>query len=158
MTCSLVIAAPFLLASCGKSKKTTPTDQSNNKNITAQGTITMERLQGNEGLEYSILTEGSGETPVKGKPVTVHYTGWLDNEGEPGKKFDSSYDRNSPFTFIIGKGQVIRGWDEGVISMKIGEKRRLFIPAHLGYGVHGAGRVIPPNAKLIFDVELLKVS
>jgi FKBP-type peptidyl-prolyl cis-trans isomerase len=88
----------------------------------------------------------------------VHYTGWLDNNGQPGTKFDSSIDRGQPFTFIIGVGQVIKGWDEGVMTMKVGEKRRLFIPASLGYGSRGAGQIIPPHASLIFDVELLKVT
>jgi len=87
----------------------------------------------------------------------VHYTGWLDNNGQPGTKFDSSLDRKQPFTFIIGFGMVIKGWDEGVMSMKIGEKRRLFIPSSLGYGAHGAGNLIPPHKNLIFDVELLNV-
>lgn len=110
------------------------------------------------GLEYEIITEGSGESPKVGQKVTVHYTGWLpDNEGKPGKKFDSSVDRGNPFAFTIGRGQVIAGWDEGVMSMKVGEKRRFIIPAKLGYGSRGAGAAIPPNATLIFDVELLKV-
>jgi peptidylprolyl isomerase len=111
----------------------------------------------NSGLEYEIVQEGTGATPQKGQAVTVHYTGWLDNNGELGTKFDSSVDRGQPFTFNIGLGQVIKGWDEGVMSMKVGEKRRLMIPANLGYGAYGAGRVIPPHAKLIFDVELLKI-
>jgi len=110
------------------------------------------------GLEYEILKEGSGTTPEPGQEVTVHYTGWLDNNGEPGAKFDSSVDRGTPFSFDIGTGMVIEGWDEGVMSMKLGEKRRIIIPAELGYGSRGAGNVIPPNSKLIFDVELLKIS
>jgi len=110
------------------------------------------------GLQYEIIQQGTGATPQKGQQVTVHYTGWLDNKGELGKKFDSSVDRGAPFTFVIGRGQVIRGWDEGVMSMRVGEKRRLIIPATLGYGASGIGNVIPPNATLIFDVELLGVS
>ena len=110
------------------------------------------------GLAYEIIKEGTGKTPLAGEKVTVHYTGWLDNNGQPGKKFDSSVDRGTPFTFIIGIGQVIKGWDEGVMSMKIGEKRRLVIPAHLGYGARGAGALIPANATLIFDVELLGIN
>jgi len=110
------------------------------------------------GLKYETLKEGSGISPQKGKLVTVHYTGWLDNNGTCGSKFDSSVDRNQPFTFRIDLGQVIKGWDKGVMSMKIGEKRRLFISSELGYGSRGAGRVIPPNSNLIFDVELIKIS
>ncbi len=105
------------------------------------------------GLQYEDITEGSGDSPVKGKVVTVHYTGTL----EDGTKFDSSRDRNQPFKFTIGVGQVIRGWDEGVATMKVGGRRKLVIPASLGYGASGAGGVIPPNATLIFDVELLGV-
>lgn len=118
----------------------------------------MVRQKTNSGLEYEILQEGTGDSPKAGQVVTVHYTGWLDDNGKPGTKFDSSVDRGQPFSFVIGRGQVIRGWDEGVIAMKVGEKRRLIIPAVLGYGAYGAGRVIPPNATLIFDVELLKIS
>lgn len=110
------------------------------------------------GLQYEIIQEGTGATPQKGQRVTVHYTGWLDNKGELGKKFDSSVDRGQPFMFVIGRGQVIRGWDEGVLTMRVGEKRRLIIPAALGYGPSGIGGVIPPNATLIFDVELLGVA
>jgi len=103
------------------------------------------------GLSYTDLVPGKGAAPVSGKTVTVHYTGWL----EDGKKFDSSLDRGAPFVFRIGAGEVIPGWDEGVMSMKVGGKRKLFIPAQLGYGAAGAGGVIPPNANLIFEVELL---
>lgn len=110
------------------------------------------------GLKYEVLKEGSSsQTPNKGQNVVVHYTGWLDINGEKGNKFDSSVDRGTPFTFIIGVGQVIKGWDEGVASMKIGEKRKLTIPAALGYGSRGAGNAIPPNATLIFEVELLEI-
>jgi len=105
------------------------------------------------GLKYIDQVVGKGASPIKGKQVKVHYTGTLEN----GKKFDSSVDRNEPFTFVIGVGQVIRGWDEGVMTMKVGGKRKLIIPAKLGYGAAGAGGVIPPNATLIFDVELLDV-
>jgi len=115
------------------------------------------KQKSDSGLEWEILQEGTGETPDVGKTVVVHYTGWLDENGEPGKKFDSSIDRGQPFSFRIGVGMVIRGWDEGVMDMKVGEKRRLFIPADLGYGSHGAGNVIPPNAGLIFDVELIDI-
>lgn len=105
------------------------------------------------GLKYADLVVGKGASPAKGKRVKVHYTGTL----EDGRKFDSSLDRNKPFTFLIGTGQVIPGWDEGVMSMKVGGKRELIIPAKLGYGAAGVGRVIPPNAKLFFLIELLDV-
>ena len=105
------------------------------------------------GLQYIDTVIGNGESPKKGDKVVVHYTGKL----EDGTKFDSSLDRDQPFEFTIGVGQVIKGWDEGVISMQIGGKRRLFIPSNLAYGERGAGGVIPPNAKLIFDVELLDI-
>ena len=100
---------------------------------------------------------GNGDIAKAGRPVQVHYTGWLSNGGEKGKKFDSSVARGSPFEFPIGKQRVIAGWDEGVASMKVGGKRTLIIPPELGYGARGAGGVIPPNATLIFDVELLAV-
>ncbi|MBE9221144.1 FKBP-type peptidyl-prolyl cis-trans isomerase [Cyanobacterium stanieri LEGE 03274] len=108
----------------------------------------------------SVQTEaGDGESPTRGQKVTVHYTGYLAEEGyKRGKKFDSSKDRNQPFTFTIGVGQVIKGWDEGVANMKIGDKTTLIIPPDLGYGARGAGGVIPPNATLIFDVELLGIN
>lgn len=111
------------------------------------------------GLEYEIIKPGdlNSRSAKKGGKVTVHYTGWLNDNESLGKKFDSSIDRKSPFSFILKSGQVIQGWDEGVENMKIGEKRRLFIPSKLGYGALGAGNVIPPNAKLIFDVELIKI-
>jgi len=105
------------------------------------------------GLKYVDLVVGTGASPVRGKQVTVHYTGTLEN----GTKFDSSLDRRQPFSFVIGVGQVIKGWDEGVMSMKVGGKRKLVIPANLGYGARGAGGVIPPHATLLFDVELLAV-
>jgi FKBP-type peptidyl-prolyl cis-trans isomerase len=105
------------------------------------------------GLKYIDIQEGDGATPQSGQNVTVHYTGTL----EDGTKFDSSRDRNRPFSFRLGAGQVIRGWDEGLSTMKVGGQRRLIIPPELGYGARGAGGVIPPNATLVFDVELLRV-
>ncbi|ABB32587.1 Peptidylprolyl isomerase [Geobacter metallireducens RCH3] len=106
------------------------------------------------GLSYVDLVVGNGPQPTSGKPVKVHYTGWLEN----GTKFDSSVDRGEPFVFTIGAGEVIPGWDEGVMTMKVGGKRRLIVPAQLGYGAAGAGGVIPPNATLIFEVELLEAA
>jgi len=105
------------------------------------------------GLVYEDLNNGDGEEAVVGHKVTVHYTGWL----EDGTKFDSSVDRNDPFVFALGRGMVIKGWEEGVCGMKVGGKRKLTIPSELGYGANGAGGIIPPNATLIFDVELLGV-
>ena len=105
------------------------------------------------GLGVDDLATGEGETASAGQRVTVHYTGWLTN----GSKFDSSKDRDDPFEFWLGKGQVIRGWDEGVQGMRVGGTRKLTIPPQLGYGSRGAGGVIPPDATLIFEVELLKV-
>lgn len=105
------------------------------------------------GLTIEDLQVGEGTEAAKGQRVTVHYTGWLTN----GSKFDSSLDRNDPFDFPLGRGHVIPGWDEGVAGMKVGGKRKLTIPPHLGYGAHGAGGVIPPNATLVFEVELLAV-
>jgi len=109
------------------------------------------------GLQYEDTTVGSGDEARAGQQVQVHYTGWLYNAGVQGAKFDSSRDRNDPFVFSLGAGQVIRGWDEGVAGMKVGGQRTLIIPAELGYGSRGAGGVIPPNATLKFDVELLGV-
>lgn len=109
------------------------------------------------GLRYEDHQVGSGAEATAGKTVEVHYTGWLNDKDAKGAKFDSSVDRGQSFDFPLGAGRVIKGWDEGVAGMKIGGKRTLYIPAALGYGARGAGRVIPPNADLIFDVELLGV-
>jgi FKBP-type peptidyl-prolyl cis-trans isomerase FkpA len=109
------------------------------------------------GLQYEDTTTGDGAEAKAGQQVSVHYTGWLYNDGVKGAKFDSSKDRNDPFGFGLGGGQVIKGWDEGVQGMKVGGKRTLVIPPQLGYGARGAGGVIPPNATLMFDVELLGV-
>ena len=109
------------------------------------------------GLIVNDTVVGTGDTAVAGKSVTVHYTGWLFYGGERGKKFDSSKDRSDPFDFPLGAGHVIKGWDEGVQGMKVGGSRTLTIPPNLGYGSQGASGAIPPNATLIFDVELLEV-
>ena len=107
------------------------------------------------GLRYTDEAVGTGAPAKAGQTVQVHYTGWLDQGGKKGAKFDSSRDRGQPFSFTLGQGQVIAGWDEGVAGMKPGGRRILVIPAALGYGARGAGGVMPPNATLIFDVELL---
>lgn len=109
------------------------------------------------GLQYEDTIAGSGAEAAAGHRVKVHYTGWLYTDGKAGAKFDSSKDRGQPFVFGLGGGQVIKGWDEGVQGMKVGGTRRLVIPADLGYGARGAGGVIPPNATLLFEVELLGV-
>lgn len=109
------------------------------------------------GLGYEVLTAPAADAakPNIGQMVQVHYTGWLDDNGQPGAKFDSSVDRGQPFEFPVGAGYVIKGWDEAVADMKVGEKRRIYLPSELGYGARGAGGAIPPHANLIFDVELL---
>ncbi len=114
----------------------------------------MEQQRTASGLGYVDITPGTGQSPKAGDKVTVHYTGYLTS----GKKFDSSVDRGQPFTFTIGVGQVIKGWDEGVMTMKVGGKRKLIIPSNLGYGSRGSGGVIPPDATLVFDVELLGIN
>jgi len=109
------------------------------------------------GLQIIDTKIGTGVTPQPGQLCVMHYTGWLYERGAKGAKFDSSHDRGSPFEFIIGRRQVIAGWDEGIATMKVGGKRTLIIPSQLGYGARGAGNVIPPNATLIFEVELIDV-
>jgi len=116
--------------------------------------VNIDAMQRNDsGLYYEVLEEGSGATVAPGQTAVVHYTGWLPD----GTKFDSSRDRGQPFSFGVGAGQVIAGWDEGVAGMAIGEQRKLVIPPDMGYGATGAGGVIPPNATLVFDVELLEI-
>jgi FKBP-type peptidyl-prolyl cis-trans isomerase len=121
------------------------------------GKMTGKIMTTDSGLQIIDGTVGTGATPKPGQICVMHYTGWLYEDGKKGKKFDSSVDRNEPFEFPIGQRRVIAGWDEGVASMKVGGKRTLIIPPALGYGARGAGGVIPPNATLMFDVELLDV-
>jgi FKBP-type peptidyl-prolyl cis-trans isomerase len=118
---------------------------------------TNEVIEMPNGLKYTDNKTGDGATAMAGSKVSVHYTGWLSNNGAKGTKFDSSVDRGKPFDFTLGAHQVIAGWDQGVAGMKVGGVRTLVIPPELGYGARGAGGVIPPNATLIFDVELLQV-
>jgi len=134
----------LLTAVCGWAQ----TDNSSPTKVEGKGKST------SSGLQYWDLKQGTGATASTGKTVSVHYTGWLAKDG---KKFDSSVDRGQPFMFQLGAGQVIKGWDEGVSGMKVGGKRQLRIPPDLGYGARGAQGAIPPNATLIFDVELLAV-
>jgi FKBP-type peptidyl-prolyl cis-trans isomerase len=118
---------------------------------------TNELVEMPNGLKFTDTKTGNGATAIQGSKVSVHYTGWLSNNGAKGTKFDSSVDRGQPFQFTLGAHQVIAGWDRGVAGMKVGGARTLIIPPELGYGARGAGGVIPPNATLIFDVELLGV-
>ena len=115
----------------------------------------MQRLP--SGLQYEDVKVGTGASPKTGQTCVMHYTGWLWENGAKGAKFDSSVDRGQPFEFPLGQGAVIKGWDEGVATMKVGGKRNLLIPPALGYGARGAGKVIPPNATLLFEVELLGI-
>ena len=121
--------------------------------VAAKEATPMEMVTTPSGLKYQEIVVGTGAQPQVGQTVVVHYTGWLTD----GKKFDSSVDRGQPFKFVLGRGMVIKGWDEGLSTMKVGGKRKLTIPPELGYGPRGAGGVIPPNATLVFDVELIDV-
>jgi FKBP-type peptidyl-prolyl cis-trans isomerase FkpA len=144
------LAAAFVCISLASTTQVSAEDQT--KSAAPMTTKT------SSGLQFQDLVAGTGAEASAGHQVTVHYTGWLQNpDGSAGKKFDSSLDRGQPFAFPLGAGRVIRGWDEGVAGMKVGGKRKLIIPADLGYGSRGAGGAIPPNATLIFDVELLGV-
>ena len=143
-------AALAVTSACGGSSSSPSTTTSN-----GDGVSNITTLQITDGLV------GSGVTAVSGKTVTVHYTGWLYNAtaaNNHGAKFDSSVDRGQPFSFLLGAGQVIKGWDQGVAGMKVGGTRTLIIPPSLGYGAQGAGSAIPPNATLVFDVQLLGVN
>ncbi len=143
----LALAATFLLTYCSKEKSVPEIKEGQKITIPANAITT------SSGLKYIDIVKGDGPLPQIGQTVVVHYTGWLMN----GKKFDSSVDRNKPFRFVLGAGQVIRGWDEGLSTMHVGGKRRLFIPYQLAYGERGYPPVIPPKAMLVFDVELLSI-
>jgi len=125
--------------------------------LALSGLALAEIVTTDSGLRYEDHVVGDGAEAKIGTLVTVHYTGWLNDNDTKGRKFDSSYNRGNPFMFALGSRRVIMGWEEGVAGMKVGGKRTLYIPSRLGYGERGAGGVIPPNANLIFDVELLKV-
>lgn len=158
----LLVFALIAVAGCQESKTSSGTTSSS-ATTTASGAVTPEPSGTDanaakettmaNGLKYQDLTVGNGALAETGSSVSVHYTGWLTD----GTKFDSSVDRGTPFSFRLGAGQVIRGWDEGVKGMRVGGKRKLTIPPDLGYGAQGASGVIPPNATLVFDVELLDV-
>ena len=146
-----LLAVATLTAACHRGKEPATTASS-------EGTKGGTAMEGNtgttaSGLQYVDVKPGTGASPQAGQTAVVHYTGWLAD----GKKFDSSRDRGKPFTFRVGQGQVIKGWDEGVATMKVGGVRKLVIPPNLAYGAGGAGGVIPPNATLTFEVELLDV-
>lgn len=136
------------------SKQSTPTPEVPAEEI-QEGTPTMQKTE--SGISFEILKEAPNDAlkPQPGQVATVHYSGWLNDDGNPGKKFDSSVDRGQPFQFIVGVGQVIKGWDESVLDMKVGEKRRVIIPHQLAYGERGAPGAIPPYSDLIFDIEVL---
>jgi FKBP-type peptidyl-prolyl cis-trans isomerase len=149
----VIFAVLAFASACGNSEKSGTSSPSSATSVSSPTKVSGQPTTTASGLQYWDIVIGTGATAVPGKPVSVHYTGWLTS----GQKFDSSLDRGQPFVFPLGEGQVIKGWDEGVAGMKAGGKRQLKIPPSLGYGEAGAGGVIPPNATLIFDVELLDV-
>ena len=150
----LLLTAGIVIPACSqKENQTMAVEQKSVSGQKSPSAATDKYVKTASGLSYLDIIPGAGASPSLGKQVKVHYTGWLEN----GTKFDSSLDRGQPFVFLIGAGQVIPGWDEGVMSMKVGGKRKLIIPPQLGYGTTGAGGVIPPNATLIFEVELLDI-
>lgn len=158
----IVLLAAVIVVACGKAHK-----EDSSKDTTSEAEVQSVSEQEapsdsgwvitDSGLRYFDHIAGEGEEAVNGMMVEMHYTGWLWEDGKRGKKFDSSHDRKQPFSFELGAGRVIKGWDEGILGMKVGGKRELIIPPELGYGARGAGGVIPPNATLNFEVEFVRV-
>jgi peptidylprolyl isomerase len=146
---AIALAASFFLVAATEGRASDPGQADSGKS--------QKWMKTESGLQYLDVKEGSGESPNPGQNCLVHYTGWLWENNAKGKEFDSSVGRGEPFMFPVGDGKVIKGWDEGVATMKVGGKRELLVPAKLGYGARGAGGVIPPNATLLFEVELLNV-
>ena len=151
IVCALALAAPVALAQKKAGDPEAP------KAAAESAKKESKMVKTESGLSYEDLVVGTGASPAAGQTCVMHYTGWLWENGAKGAKFDSSHDRARPFEFPIGRGRVIKGWDEGVATMKVGGKRTLLIPPQLGYGDRGAGNVIPPGATLLFEVELLGV-
>ena len=146
---AMAVAVAFSLVASARARAADPSQAEKEK--------TKKMTKTESGLQYLDVKEGTGEKPQTGQTCVVHYTGWLWENNAKGKKFDSSKDRGEKFSFPVGQGRVIKGWDEGVATMKVGGKRELVIPPELGYGSRGAGGVIPPNATLFFEVELFEV-
>ena len=163
LLCALALAAPVALAQTKTAPKAEAPKAKTEAPATTKAAVPAEAkkeskmVKTESGLGYEDVVVGTGPSPVTGQTCVMHYTGWLWVNEAKGTKFDSSVDRGSPFEFPIGRGRVIKGWDEGVSTMKVGGKRTLLIPPQLGYGDRGAGNVIPPGATLLFDVELLGV-
>ena len=161
LLCALALAAPAALAQQKPAPKAeapkAEAPAAAKAGAPAEAKKESKMVKTESGLQYEDLVVGTGPSPVTGQTCVMHYTGWLWVNEAKGTKFDSSVDRGSPFEFPIGRGRVIKGWDEGVATMKVGGKRTLLIPPALGYGDRGAGNVIPPGATLLFEVELLGV-